>query len=47
MLLATADGRSEVRQIWPVRWTLDERIVDGFYSAACLRLLKSVLENPR
>ncbi len=23
----------QTRQIWPVRWTLDERIVDGFYSA--------------
>jgi acyl-CoA synthetase (AMP-forming)/AMP-acid ligase II/acyl carrier protein len=46
MLVATADGRSETRQLWPVRWTLDERIVDGFYSAACLRMLKSILENP-
>jgi hypothetical protein len=45
-LVTTAEGRSEIRQLWPVRWTLDERIVDGFYSAGCLRLLKSVLENP-
>ena len=45
-LVTTADGRSQLRQIWPVRWTLDERIIDGFYSAGCLRLLKSILENP-
>ena len=46
MAVATADGRLETLQVWPVRWTLDERIVDGFYSAGCLRLLKSILENP-
>ena len=45
-LVATADGRSEIRHMWPVRWTLDERIIDGFYSAGCLRLLKAILESP-
>ena len=31
MAVATADGRLETLHAWPVRWTLDERIVDGFY----------------
>ncbi|HTU27419.1 MAG TPA: 2-oxo acid dehydrogenase subunit E2, partial [Pirellulales bacterium] len=45
-VVTTAEGKRELRHVWPVRWTLDERICDGFYSAACLRLLKSILENP-
>ena len=40
------DGRPEPRHVWPVYWTLDEHIADGFYSAGCMRLLKSILENP-
>ncbi|HEY1786089.1 MAG TPA: 2-oxo acid dehydrogenase subunit E2, partial [Pirellulales bacterium] len=45
-VVATPDGGSETRHLWPVRWTLDERIIDGFYSAGSLRLLQSILENP-
>jgi hypothetical protein len=46
VLVPTNEGRAEARHVWPVRWTLDERIVDGFYGAACLRLLQAILENP-
>ncbi len=45
-VVPASDGHLETRQTWSVRWTLDERIVDGFYSAGCMRLLKSILENP-
>ncbi len=41
-----AGSTFESRLVWSVRWTLDERIADGFYSAGCMRLLKSILENP-
>ena len=46
MVVPAAGGQFETRLVWPVRWTLDERIADGFYSAGCMRLLKSILENP-
>ncbi len=45
-VVPAAGGKLETRLVWQVRWTLDERIADGFYSAGCMRLLKSILENP-
>lgn len=36
----------EIRPIVTVRYTLDERIVDGFYAARSLELLQDLVENP-
>jgi hypothetical protein len=39
-------GTPVVRDVLEVRWSLDERVNDGFYSARALGLLKKIFENP-
>ncbi len=39
-------GTPVVRDILEVRWSLDERVNDGFYSARALGLVKKFFENP-
>jgi len=39
-------GGTEVRELLSVRWTLDERVNDGFYAARSLRIAQDVLEDP-
>ena len=41
-----AQGKAEVRRIVPLKYSFDERIEDGLYSAQSLGLLKDILENP-
>lgn len=40
------DGREQVRDILEVRWTLDERVNDGFYCASGLKWFKRLIEDP-
>jgi hypothetical protein len=40
------DGTTEVREILPIRWTVDDRIADGFVYAAAFRSLQSYMEDP-
>ncbi|MFF0341646.1 2-oxo acid dehydrogenase subunit E2 [Kribbella sp. NPDC004875] len=40
------DGRIQIRQILPLRWTFDERIEDGLYAARSAELLRRRLEDP-
>lgn len=40
------DGTLVVRDILTVRYTLDERIADGFYCARSLAYLKDLIESP-
>ncbi|MBI5500716.1 MAG: hypothetical protein HY907_10780 [Deltaproteobacteria bacterium] len=41
-----ADGKPEVREGVQVRWTFDERINDGLYCAASLKLVRDAVEDP-
>ncbi|MBI5486401.1 MAG: hypothetical protein HY905_03625 [Deltaproteobacteria bacterium] len=41
-----ADGQPVVREGVQVRWTFDERINDGLYCAASLRLVRDAVEDP-
>jgi hypothetical protein len=36
----------EVRELLQVRWTLDERVNDGFYAARSLAIARDLLEDP-
>jgi hypothetical protein len=45
-LMPDRAGTPVVRDILEVRWSLDERINDGMYSARGLGLLKKIFENP-
>ncbi len=40
------DGQPVVREGVKIRWTFDERINDGFYCAAALRLVRELFEDP-
>lgn len=40
------DGKPEVREVMQARWTLDERITDGFYAGTALRYVQKVMEDP-
>jgi len=40
------DGTSEIREILPVRWTIDDRVADGFTCAAAFRLVQEYMEDP-
>jgi hypothetical protein len=44
--LVPVPGGTEVRELLSVRWTLDERVNDGFYAARSLRIAQDVLEDP-
>jgi hypothetical protein len=39
-------GGTEVRDLLSVRWTLDERVNDGFYAGRSLRIAQDVIEDP-
>jgi hypothetical protein len=41
------DGTVKVREIYPLRFTFDERIEDGLYCLKSIELLKQRLEEPR
>ncbi len=43
---AGPDAPPQTREIMDVRFTLDERITDGFYSAKSLNMLREMVENP-
>lgn len=45
-LVAGADGAPAVRPTLRLRFTLDERICDGYYAAQSLELLRADLEDP-
>ena len=40
------DGTAEVRDVMQVRWTLDERVIDGFYAGEALRYVQRAMEDP-
>lgn len=40
------DGTVKKRSYIDFTYTMDERIVDGYYFASCLRIFKSILKNP-
>ena len=40
------DGKPAVRDTTQVRWTLDERINDGFYCATALKIVQRTVEDP-
>ena len=42
----TRAGQVEVRDAAGVRWTIDERIADGYYCATGLRLAQKIVEDP-
>jgi len=44
--LVPVRGGTQVRELLSVRWTLDERVNDGFYAARSLRIAQDVLEDP-
>jgi pyruvate/2-oxoglutarate dehydrogenase complex dihydrolipoamide acyltransferase (E2) component len=44
--IVDADGALAVGQVVHLRYTLDERIADGFYCARSLELLRELLEHP-
>ncbi len=39
-------GQPVARELMTVRWTLDERVADGFYSAASLKFFRKIIEDP-
>ncbi len=40
------DGKAELREVMQARWTLDERVIDGFYAGEALRYVQRVMEDP-
>jgi len=40
------DGNPEVREVLQIRWTLDERIIDGMYAGESMQLVKKIMEDP-
>ena len=44
--LVPVGGGTEVRDILSVRWTLDERVADGFYAGRSLAIAQDLLEDP-
>ncbi|MFO1043813.1 MAG: 2-oxo acid dehydrogenase subunit E2 [Planctomycetaceae bacterium] len=44
--VADWDGNITIRDILPIRWTIDDRIADGFVCAQALKRFQSCLENP-
>lgn len=45
-MMVGRDGKAEVRELMQVGWTLDERVIDGFYAAESLRYVQRVMEDP-
>jgi hypothetical protein len=44
--VVAARGGTGVRDLLSVRWTLDERVNDGFYASRSLRIVQDILEDP-
>ena len=44
--LIMPDGSKEIRDVFDIGATIDERIADGFYFARSLRLIKYIMANP-
>ncbi|MCA9090626.1 MAG: 2-oxo acid dehydrogenase subunit E2 [Planctomycetaceae bacterium] len=44
--VADWDGNINVRDILPIRWTVDDRVADGFVCASALKRFQSFLEEP-
>jgi hypothetical protein len=40
------DGLASVRDVLEVRWSLDERVSDGFYAGASLAFARRMFEDP-
>lgn len=45
-VVADGDGNVTTRDILPLRWTIDDRIADGFVCGLVLKRIQSFLENP-
>jgi hypothetical protein len=45
-LVVGRDGSPEVREVLQIRWTLDERIIDGMYAGESMQLVKKIMEDP-
>jgi hypothetical protein len=45
-VIAGDGGRPVVRDAVEVRWTLDERIQNGYYCASSRALIKQAMEDP-
>jgi hypothetical protein len=45
-LVVGRNGVAEVRDVLQARWTLDERVIDGFYAGEALRYFQKVIEDP-
>jgi hypothetical protein len=45
-LFVSKGGKPEVRDGLQVRWSADERIADGFYTAKILQLIRETIEDP-
>jgi hypothetical protein len=45
-LALARDGKPETREVLQVRWTLDERIIDGYYAGESMKLVQKVMEDP-
>lgn len=44
--IANSDGTTEMRAILPIRWTLDDRVIDAFVCATFVRRVQSYMEDP-
>jgi len=45
-VVVARDGSPEVREVLQIRWTLDERIIDGMYAGESMQLVKRIMEDP-
>lgn len=45
-VVVARDGTPEVREVLQIRWTLDERIIDGMYAGESMNLVKKIMEDP-
>lgn len=45
-VVVARDGKPEVRDVLQIRWTLDERIIDGMYAGESMRLVQKIMEDP-
>jgi len=45
-LVVGRDGSPEVREVLQIRFTLDERIIDGMYAGESMQLVKKIMEDP-
>ena len=45
-VVVARDGSPEVREVLQIRWTLDERIIDGMYAGESMQLVRKIMEDP-